>query len=55
MILAGAVTALISVLVGFVAGAVMGMKFAYKILEHEGRLRPVTPPAVASRMPGEDV
>ena len=46
MILAGAVTALVSVCAGFIAGAVMGMKFAYKILEREGRLRPVTPPAV---------
>lgn len=43
MILAGAATALVSLVVGIV----IGMKFAYKILEHEGRLRPVVPPAVA--------
>lgn len=43
VILAGAAMAFVSLVVG----VVIGMKFAHKILEREGRLRPVTPPAVA--------
>jgi len=34
--------------VGFIWGVVYGEKFAYKILEREGRLKPGVPPAVRS-------
>ena len=47
VILAGAATALVSIAVGFVVGTLYGIKFAHKLLEREGRLKPVTPPAIA--------
>jgi hypothetical protein len=51
MALAGAATALVSIAVGFVVGTLYGIRFAYKLLEREGRLRPVTPPAIARTDP----
>jgi len=43
LVLAGVVTSFVSLVVGIV----IGMKFAHRILEREGSLVPVTPPATA--------
>jgi len=49
MIAVGSLVMLIGILVGIVIGFVFGSKFTYRLLEHEGRLKPETPPTVARR------
>lgn len=49
LILAGAITALVGFVVGAVVGIIYGAKFAHRILEREGRLIPLSPPAVARK------
>ncbi|MCI0563914.1 MAG: hypothetical protein MN733_36025 [Nitrososphaera sp.] len=46
----GIFTGAIITLVAFFVGVVYGMKATYKFLEHEGRLKPVVPPAIASEI-----
>ena len=46
MVLAGAATALVAFVFGAVVGIKFGTKMTYQLLEREGRLIPVTPPAV---------
>ena len=49
LVLLSALITLIGIVVGIVIGFVFGSKFTYKLLEYEGRLKPVTPPAVVRR------